>query len=289
MCVVAEIALDVGGAGDVAVARHAVATLIADLDEDLLDNVRLAVSEVVSNALLHGRPPVSLLARLTVGALRIEVADGHTARGSPQLPSASATSGRGLAIVDTVVDRWGFESRAGGKAMWMEFDLAPAHEDVHRGSPVHLLGVPIDVYLRGQEHLESMLHELRVIATSDPDGFATIEEATAMPLRAAMDTFRGARETGRAEALAAASAGQTVIDFVWTLSPEAATAAEVWGAGVAELDRLAQEGTLLTPAADPEVAALRRWLATEIAGQLRTGTSPLPFRRTVPGPGGTTP
>jgi hypothetical protein len=232
---------------------------------------------VVSNALLHGLPPVNLLARLTGDALRVEVADGHTARGSPQLPSASATSGRGLAIVDTVVDRWGFESRRGGKAMWMEFDLASTDGDHEEALPVRLLRVPIDTYLRGQEHLESTLHELRVIATSDPDAFAAIESATVLPLRTAMDAFRGARETGRAEALAAASAGEHLVDFTWHLTPEAAEASQVWAAGVAELDALAGNGTLLTPPADPDVARFRQWLSAEIATQLRDGAPPTPF------------
>jgi anti-sigma regulatory factor (Ser/Thr protein kinase) len=282
----AEVVLEVDGAADVAAARRLVARLIAEeADPDVVDNVRLAVSEVVSNALLHGRPPVTLHAHVTGDALRIEVADGHTGTGTPQHPSASATSGRGLAIVDTVVDRWGFESRHEGKAIWMEFDLVAVQDREGEGPelPVSLLGVPIDVYLRGQEHLESTLHELRVIATSDPEAFAQIDETTAMPLRAAMDTFRGSREAGRAEAMAAASAGEHLVDFEWRLTADAAVAARAWAAGVAELDDLARTGVLLTPPADPDVARFRRWLSDQIAAQLG-GARPQPFPTEPPAP-----
>lgn len=270
-----EVVLRVLGPGDVSVARRAVAGLLAGADPQLADDVTLSLSELLTNAIVHGRPPVGLVARLEDETLRIEVGDGSPDRGSPQESTGLASSGRGLNIVDAVAHRWGMESRGAGKAVWMEFSLAPTTAVPEH--VVQLLDVPVAAYLRGQEQLESTLHELQVLSSSDPTSFGAVEAATVIPLRRAMETFRASRRQGRTEALAAASAGLDRVDFAWRLPRDAAEAARVWASGVAELARLARDGVLLTPPPDAEVARLRRWLAAEIAGQLRQGREPEPF------------
>lgn len=259
----------------VGAARRAVAGLVPEDAPDLADTVRLTVSEVVTNAVVHGRPPVTVRAFVRDRLLRVEVCDGSAARGVPQQASAAASSGRGLAIVHAIAHRWGIEARGEGKAVWMEFNLASDSTAVD--AVVHLLGVPVDVYLRSQEHLESTLHELQVMAASDPGAFRTVEATTLIPLREAMEVFGSVRTRGRAEAEAAASGGRTFLDFAWSLPPEAAAAAQVYAEGVAELDRLAERGVLLTPPADRDVARFRRWLSDEIAFQLGRDASPTPF------------
>lgn len=259
----------------VGAARRAVAGLVPADAPDLADTVRLTVSEVVTNAVVHGRPPVTVRAFVRDRLLRVEVCDGSSARGVPQQASAAASGGRGLAIVHAIAHRWGIESRGEGKAVWMEFNLATDSSAVE--SVVHLLGVPVDIYLRSQEHVESTLHELQVLAASDPAAFGTVEATTLVPLREAMEVFRSVRTRGRAEAEAAASGGRTELDFAWTLPPEAADAARVYGEGIAELDRLAATGVLLTPPADPDVARFRRWLCDQIATQLDGDAAPTPF------------
>lgn len=272
-----HVALEVNEPSGVAAARRMVARLVADRDPDLAEAVRLTVSELLTNAIVHGRPPVGLLARVEGQILRIEVSDNSAARGSPQQASGTASSGRGLAIVDAVAHRWGMEARGTGKAVWLEFYLAAVAGPEE--CVVHLLGVPVDAYLRSQEQLEDTLHELQVLAASDRAAFGALEAATVTPLRHAMEVFRGSRHQGRAQAQAAASAGHAAVDFEWKLPPEAAEAARVYGKAVAELEQLARSGVLLTPPPDPEVARLRQWLAEEIAGQLRRRRTPAPFAR----------
>ena len=54
--------------------------------------------------------------------VRIEVTDEGGEL--PDVPEASddATSGRGLALVETLSSAWGVESRPGGKTVWFEVD-----------------------------------------------------------------------------------------------------------------------------------------------------------------------
>ncbi len=90
----------------------------------LLDPVVLSVSELVANAVKHGRPPVVMLLRRTARSVRVEVHDEAPAAHLPAASqSATAESGRGLVIVDAVSDDTGVEQVPGdGKVAWASFD-----------------------------------------------------------------------------------------------------------------------------------------------------------------------
>ncbi|WP_052434176.1 ATP-binding protein [Streptacidiphilus melanogenes] len=94
-----------------------------DLDGDLDYGVRLVVSELVTNAILHSETPVlsvSLVVSPDRDELFIAVEDGHadhpTLRpsGNDNLPE----NGRGLRIVSDTVSRWGVEPTDKGKRVW---------------------------------------------------------------------------------------------------------------------------------------------------------------------------
>lgn len=89
----------------------------------LCDAAELGVTELVANVVRHvpDRRCVVLVLRLETG-VRVEVADG-----APQLPvpaaesDAEAEHGRGLLLLDAVVDKWGVGPRSGGgKMVWFE-------------------------------------------------------------------------------------------------------------------------------------------------------------------------
>ncbi len=71
----------------------------------LVDIVQLVVSELVTNAVRHGHPPVHLELEHTPAELRLQVHDGAAwAPGVPHGASATdAESGRGLQIVAALV------------------------------------------------------------------------------------------------------------------------------------------------------------------------------------------
>jgi anti-sigma regulatory factor (Ser/Thr protein kinase) len=87
----------------------------------LLDPLLLVVSELVGNAVRHGRPPVAMLLRRTRGGVRVEVHDEDaTAPAKGQgLPGEAAESGRGTFLVEAVSDETGVEQIPGdGKVVW---------------------------------------------------------------------------------------------------------------------------------------------------------------------------
>ncbi|MGW1432189.1 ATP-binding protein [Streptomyces sp. NPDC002431] len=96
--------------------------------EERVDDVLLCVSELVTNALLHGVPPgrgYRLQLRLDPadGILRAEVHDSGDKEVT--LPDSwapsDAESGRGLLLVAALADKWGVGERNPGKVVWCEF------------------------------------------------------------------------------------------------------------------------------------------------------------------------
>ncbi|CAD5958046.1 Stage II sporulation protein E (SpoIIE) [Streptomyces sp. KY75] len=92
------------------------------LDEDTVDATELIVSELVTNAVRYGTPPLRLRLLLDT-SLTCEVHDGSTA--SPHLRHARTVDegGRGLFIVSRLAAHWGARHGPDGKVLWTEQDL----------------------------------------------------------------------------------------------------------------------------------------------------------------------
>jgi anti-sigma regulatory factor (Ser/Thr protein kinase) len=85
------------------------------LPGDRIDDARLVVSELVGNAVRHARPlpgdQISIDWRLEPRGLRISVTDGGAATHPHRVDAApTATTGRGVAIVDDLAVEWSTES-----------------------------------------------------------------------------------------------------------------------------------------------------------------------------------
>lgn len=79
------------------------------------DDIVLMVDELVTNALVHGLPPVEVALRLD-GALFIEVTDAGEA--APRIAAAADEHGRGLYIVATLAEEVGVVRHEHGKTVW---------------------------------------------------------------------------------------------------------------------------------------------------------------------------
>lgn len=89
--------------------------------DGLIESATLVVSELVTNAVLHGHSDCRV--RLTLGpeALRIEVEDEGPGEPEVQPVDIERFGGRGLLLVSAVSERWGIEHlEVGGKVVWAE-------------------------------------------------------------------------------------------------------------------------------------------------------------------------
>ncbi|TRV72367.1 ATP-binding protein [Streptomyces sp. 130] len=96
------------------------------------DDVLLCVSELATNALVHGVPPgrgyrLFLYWDRAEARLRVEIhdsGDGEVPEAAPD-PDPAAERGRGLMLVAALASTWGVGERNPGKIVWCEF-AAPA-------------------------------------------------------------------------------------------------------------------------------------------------------------------
>ena len=90
---------------------------------DLVEDVRLVVSELATNAMVHAQTPFTVTLEGRESTVLLIVSDG-----SPVAPVRVAahpldTGGRGLSIVDLVSRDWGATRTAdGAKSVWASFD-----------------------------------------------------------------------------------------------------------------------------------------------------------------------
>ena len=102
------------------------------LGEDVLDEfgeALLCISELVTNAVLHGETACDLTLRWEPGRLRIEVRDYAPTKLPVQRDfDRTATTGRGLQMLDRMTTRWGLDTDAQSKTVWCELQ-APTTMD----------------------------------------------------------------------------------------------------------------------------------------------------------------
>lgn len=118
-------------AHSVTLARRRAARLVGEWGHpDRAGDVAVVVSELMSNALLHGSLQDRLIrARISLGAaaLRVEVGDPRGDRLPWPRPAQDTDQfGRGLLLVAALADRWGVEVRGTGKTVYAEWVLVLA-------------------------------------------------------------------------------------------------------------------------------------------------------------------
>ena len=103
-------------------ARRYVSSRCEGLPSDFVDTVLLLTTELVNNALWHGRGEPKLDVLVEAGMVTVGVSD----EGSGEVRIASdfrwPETGHGLRLVDSLSDRWGVEplTTGPGKRVWFE-------------------------------------------------------------------------------------------------------------------------------------------------------------------------
>jgi hypothetical protein len=113
---------DIGAVGAV---RHRAGEVLADwgVGPDVREEALLLLSELTTNALLHGRPPVEVRLGRDRRHLTLEVHDTAPTLPRRSHPSADDEHGRGLLLVSLIARRWGTRPTPVGKAVWCLLDL----------------------------------------------------------------------------------------------------------------------------------------------------------------------
>jgi anti-sigma regulatory factor (Ser/Thr protein kinase) len=142
--------------------------------DGLVDSATLVLSEIITNAFVHAGTGVRVHVWSMPHAVRVEVEDG-----APHLPTRrsyadTAGTGRGLQLLDALVDRWGTTAHGAGKTVW--FEIGTFDTDVGSPVPAHpaaaavpsnrpaecaitLRRVPLLMHVAWQEHAAALLRE----------------------------------------------------------------------------------------------------------------------------------
>jgi hypothetical protein len=258
----------------------------------------LGVSELVTNAILHGANPIQVRVRGTHHHPRVEVRDASV--DTPVLPGPLAlersddlllTFGRGLSIVARSSVAWGAEIEQDGKVVWFspaaDFSDDDGVEGVIRGGavdpevaqvvdPVEViaLGVPLPLYVGFQHHFRELRREVRLLALAHGDEyplarslselFATIERH-----------LQGTVGLSQVDSLAAS--GGDVADLRVTV-PRAATSTFREFLELLDLaDDFCRQQRLLSLARTDLQREFQRWLVGEYIRQAG-GAPPTPWQ-----------
>ncbi|MFG2629874.1 SpoIIE family protein phosphatase [Streptomyces sp. NPDC048473] len=105
-------------------ARTIVRQALTDWDmAEFADDAELVTGELLVNVLLHTEGGAVLTLEVLpepVRRVRLTVQDRSSVWPRRRSPGETATSGRGLLLLDAVADRWGIEPHGEGKAVWCE-------------------------------------------------------------------------------------------------------------------------------------------------------------------------
>jgi PAS domain S-box-containing protein len=271
--------------------------------EDLLETAELLVSEIVTNALVHAGTTIDVAFSFVDGGLRVEVSDG-----SPHAPSRrgygpNAGTGRGLMLLEEMVDEWGVVTEGPGKTVWFQLastsdpgDRSPGPDGTSRPAgetlQVELLDVPLLLHEAWRQHAESLLREYLLASLdldSPADPIAVHSEASdAIALLAEHIPPSGVGE----------DPARIMTEVTEPLVTEARVDLAVPIGSVGHFSTLehamvtalsmVEDGLLLSPPTQPELRGLREWLCSEVLGQSR-GESPAPWSQGGHHPGASRP
>lgn len=121
-----------------AAARVLVRTELAGCSEENVEAAELMISELVTNAVVHGSVPIRIEIEHNDYAVRAVVTDA-----GPRMPvlrqaQTSKAHGRGLKVVSTLAHDWGVDEAESGKSVW--FTLSCPSLD----SPSNRFGHPLE-------------------------------------------------------------------------------------------------------------------------------------------------
>lgn len=263
--------------------------LAAASAEHLWDEVALAVSEVVTNAVVHAGSHVGLRAFVTSTGVRVEVDDNSSHLPVVRRYAASAGTGRGLHLVDACVDAWGVTPTASGKTVWFEIgevdvvhrdtDAQPAARQGGRAA-VTLLDVPLLMHWAWQEHAQALLREYLLFALEDDPLVVERHAASSQALALLAEQLPVPALPDDPDALLANTLepGVTAAEVTIEVAVEEVANFVALDHLLASAVEAAEAGKFLGPATQPEISEMREWICEEVARQAAGEAPPTAWR-----------
>ena len=91
------------------------------VDAEIVEDVLVVVEELVANVVDHAHTRFALIVRLSSQVLRVAVHDECAADPVLQPFDPHAGRGRGLQLVASLSQQWGYDHHHGGKTVWADF------------------------------------------------------------------------------------------------------------------------------------------------------------------------
>ncbi len=105
-------------------ARRWLRSILVDVAPQSIDDACLLLSELVTNAFIHGGGSPAVRASVDGEDLLLSVRDASSAGPVHRPPgTADETGGLGLTIVDRLTSAWGVDPLQGGKVVWAHMPL----------------------------------------------------------------------------------------------------------------------------------------------------------------------
>ena len=134
---------------------------------------------------------------------------------------------------------------------------------------VRIVGLPLDVRARAQEHSDGLTREFALIATSlSSDSVPKRLQELSDQLQTQYGMYTANVQAAIDEATLR---GETQIDVTYSVPREARDATFALNAMLEEADEFCQQGDLLTLATPPELVRFRRWFLGEFVRQINGG------------------
>lgn len=268
--------------------------------EDIVGPAEVGVSELVTNAILHGAPPISVRVRGTRDHPRVEIRDASVRPPTVNVQMTEeenllATFGRGLGLVALHAAAWGAELTPEGKVVWFEPSDEPPDDDdlsgevfdfdqtvqdriAEAGLPdnpvrVQIVDLPVAIYTKWRRRYYELGRELRLLALAHGHTYPVATDLSEIFLQAEKERrlTRGIQQFERA--LASSSDRVTIELLVPESMPE--TMARLTGT-LERADEFCREQRLLVLAATPLEKRLQEWFLGEF-GRQAAGEEPLPW------------
>jgi anti-sigma regulatory factor (Ser/Thr protein kinase) len=267
-----------------------------DLD-DLLDAAVLLTSEVVANVIVHTDSAPALGLTRDGAGVRVTVLDESPAPPLRRRHSTTATTGRGLQLLQDLADDWGWDRVSSGKAVW--FVLRGGHdpwagghehaapEPVRSPEPtpsplgryapeqdaaalvtVELSGLPVRLLAAAREQHDDLMREFRLLALAGHPAGDGVPARLVELTRTLGVRFAPARARPDEEVDRALERGLDTVDLVYRVPATIVEGAVRLEALMSEADEFCRSAELMTLARTPVVARFSHWYLAQFVDQI---------------------